>query len=250
MGYTITITNTSVSYVEPKVVNLETISPSLITEPNVPIEEYTSDVTNSDTFVYVPLYKRVQYVKLEAGTSLMIKTDNTDETMYYLNMNLDNVSVTVETGPSDAGLPEVNSDDNGKVLTVVDGAWNKAEPSGTTPFIIDISWDVDSQKYITSITKSQLVQAISDDPYNILIVVEPKETPAKKYILKDTLVQTNSLIVSGSYINNMFGNFSIDTFEIRDVGPQGFGVYYFYFYQYIDSEGNILIQHNEIPKWD
>lgn len=42
--------------------------------------------------------------------------------------------------PLGGGLPEVTSDDNGDVLTVVNGAWSKAQPSGGDGgLVIDVS---------------------------------------------------------------------------------------------------------------
>ena len=247
MGYTITITNSSVSYVEPKVVDLETISPSLITEPNVPIEEYTSDVTNSDTFVYVPLYKRVQYVKLEAGTSLIIKTDNTDETMYYLNMNLDNVSVAVETGPSDAGLPEVNSDDNGKVLTVVDGVWNKAEPSGGSnePFIITVSYNNAYVAYTVDKSEQEILNAAKNTPENIVIKFIDKDTQEITYIKKYTLEDYTTYMNIQTYFTTLANsvNFAIRSINIGSGHPIAF----FTQTRYSIDNGVITPSYSQIP---
>ena len=38
----------------------------------------------------------------------------------------------------DSSLPEVTEDDNGKVLTVVEGTWNKAETSGGGVFYVNV----------------------------------------------------------------------------------------------------------------
>ena len=41
----------------------------------------------------------------------------------------------VPTGGSGSGLPEVTTDDNGDVLTVVEGAWSKATPTSELPTV-------------------------------------------------------------------------------------------------------------------
>lgn len=43
--------------------------------------------------------------------------------------------------PSGGGLPEVTSADNGDVLTVVEGAWAKAAPSGGGKFVVTLTED-------------------------------------------------------------------------------------------------------------
>ena len=45
---------------------------------------------------------------------------------------------TVATG---GGLPEVSDTDNGDVLTVVEGAWAKAAPSGGDSLVVTVVWD-------------------------------------------------------------------------------------------------------------
>lgn len=55
-----------------------------------------------------------------------------------------------------ATLPEVTSADNGKVLTVVEGEWNKAEPS-TEIFYVDVTED--STKRICNKTYGEIRNA-------------------------------------------------------------------------------------------
>lgn len=61
-------------------------------------------------------------------------------------------------------LPEVTSEDNGKVLTVVGGEWDKAEPSGGNESIVTftIGYDPsDYSNYICDKTYDELMAAIT-----------------------------------------------------------------------------------------
>lgn len=67
-------------------------------------------------------------------------------------------------------LPEVTSDDNGDVLTVVDGAWAKAEPSGgSVPMeVVTFTIDDDSGDVTCDHTYSQLKDlSYADDGQNL-----------------------------------------------------------------------------------
>lgn len=101
MTYTITITNKNICYdvrgVE--VIDLSTISPSLITKPDVPYVEYQGDMSQENTSVYVPLYKRFQYVELKASSILVIQTEDSDEAIYYRNLVLGNVTILCDPDP-------------------------------------------------------------------------------------------------------------------------------------------------------
>ena len=52
---------------------------------------------------------------------------------------LSDVIEAIESGGGGGGLPAVTSDDNGDVLTVVEGAWAKATPSGGGVFIVNLN---------------------------------------------------------------------------------------------------------------
>ena len=100
MTYSIKITNKNIDYdVTPEVIDLSTISPTLITNPDIPYAEYASDVQNESTSVFIPLYKRSQYVELKAGSVLIIQTEDSDEAIYYRNMELDNVTILCDPDP-------------------------------------------------------------------------------------------------------------------------------------------------------
>ena len=99
--YTITVTNQNT---DPKVidgsVDLVVISPTGITTPQTPFEEYISDSTTVSTgTVLVPLYKKNQTFKLKASSILTIATENSDEAAYYSNLVLADALVEVTTDP-------------------------------------------------------------------------------------------------------------------------------------------------------
>lgn len=99
--YTITITNQNT---DPKViggsVDLTVISPTGITTPQTPYDEYVSDSTTvNDGSIYVPLYHKYQNFKLKASSILTLVTEDSDEAAYYSNLVLDGALVEVTTDP-------------------------------------------------------------------------------------------------------------------------------------------------------
>jgi len=65
---------------------------------------------------------------------------------------------------SGSNLPAVTSDDNGDVLTVVEGAWAKAAPSGGGAFYVDMT--VEGRTYTSEKTYQEI-----EDAYNAGSVV-------------------------------------------------------------------------------
>lgn len=99
--YTITITNQNT---DPKVINgsIDTtvISPTGITTPQTPYDEYISDSTTVGTgVVSVPLYPKFQPFALKASSILTLVTENSNEAAYYSNLTLDGALVEVSTDP-------------------------------------------------------------------------------------------------------------------------------------------------------
>ena len=65
----------------------------------------------------------------------------------------------VAGGGGGSSLPSVTSDDNGKVLTVVEGEWDKAEASGGGDFNITMTYDNDAERYQLNKTWKEIKDA-------------------------------------------------------------------------------------------
>ena len=99
--YTIKITNQNTN---PKVLtdtlDLTTISPTGITTPQTPYEEYVADMaTVGDGSITFELYDKFQFYKLDASSILTITTDNGDEALYYKGLNLDGLKIAITNDP-------------------------------------------------------------------------------------------------------------------------------------------------------
>lgn len=69
----------------------------------------------------------------------------------------------VKNGGGGSGLPEVTADDNGDVLTVVEGAWAKAEPGGggAENYYVDFTATYDSDQNTYTITSNETGSTIA-----------------------------------------------------------------------------------------
>ena len=102
--YTVTIINKNT---DPTVVGegykpLVVISPSGITTPQTPYDEWVADsATLLSGAVSIPAWKKLQYFILPASSKLVIITDIADEAIYYQEMigKYKNVEITVSTAP-------------------------------------------------------------------------------------------------------------------------------------------------------
>lgn len=102
--YTVTIINKNT---DPTVVGegykpLVVISPSGITTPQTPYDEWVADsATLLSGAVSIPAWKKLQYFILPASSKLVIMTDIADEAIYYQEMigKYKNVDITVSTAP-------------------------------------------------------------------------------------------------------------------------------------------------------
>ena len=100
MSYVITIKNMYDKEIDKfQYFELDTISPSLITNPISPYEEYSEDMLIQLGFVVIPLYLKQQYCIIPKSSSLTITTDSVDEAIYYCGMELKNAVIEVNPNP-------------------------------------------------------------------------------------------------------------------------------------------------------
>lgn len=95
---------------------------------------------------------------IEALKALYVKLGGTASTVADVTQTPDmiNAIAGLDIGGGGSSLPAVTSDDNGSVLTVVEGEWDKAEaPSGNNDFVvtyIEDSGTVTADKTFAEIT--------------------------------------------------------------------------------------------------
>lgn len=76
------------------------ISPTGITTPDTPYLEYVSDSqTVTDGTISVPAWKKFQFFHIPAGGIFEIQTDIYDEAIYYKNLDIEGLNVTVSPDP-------------------------------------------------------------------------------------------------------------------------------------------------------
>lgn len=78
-------------------------------------------------------------------------------------------------------LPEVTEDDNGSVLTVVEGAWDKAEPSGGSQLPIEVyevyTEDYEAYNLANEVTYTQIKNAATSEGKLCFLRVRFPEAP-------------------------------------------------------------------------
>ena len=105
-----------------------------------------------------------------------------DDNLVEVGLQPDTENITVKlngveiSGGGGAGLPEVDSSDNGDVLTVVEGAWTNAAPASQLPAVSssdngDVLTVVEGA-WANAAPASQLPAVSSSDNGNVLTVVE------------------------------------------------------------------------------
>ena len=72
-------------------------------------------------------------------------------------MFLADIAEASQGGGGGSGLPAVTSDDNGDVLTVVEGSWAKAQPSGGGAFVVNFS--LTDETYSADKTFAEIIAA-------------------------------------------------------------------------------------------
>lgn len=82
-------------------------------------------------------------------------TDNGN--VYILEVN--NNWVVKKESAAGSSLPEVTDADNGQVLTVVEGEWNKSEISST--LVVHFNWDEVTEQYVIDKTLSEINEAVN-----------------------------------------------------------------------------------------
>ena len=81
---------------------------------------------------------------------------------------------------SSGGLPEVTAEDNGDVLTVVDGKWSKAAPSGGGIVYIEEIYDETLENYKLPLTYKELKTAVEAGTFFFLTTVDDWESEKEK----------------------------------------------------------------------
>lgn len=81
------------------IIDLDTISPSLVTNPGSTYTEYNNDMLLKLGYCIIPLYNRQEYCILPRSSMLSIVTDDSDEAIYYSDLELVNTSIIVNPNP-------------------------------------------------------------------------------------------------------------------------------------------------------
>lgn len=102
-------------------------------QDNVITYEHICDTT-ADMANIEPQYKTL------GSVCIVIKGESGGLEVYMMGSNKEWVPITeIAGGSSGIALPTVTAQDEGKVLTVVSGAWNKAEASGGGSLVVHIN---------------------------------------------------------------------------------------------------------------
>ena len=148
--YTIKITNQNTN---PKVLtdtlDLTTISPTGITTPQTPYEEYVADMaTVGDGSITFELYDKFQFYKLAASSILTIQTDNGDEALYYKGLVLDGAKIVITSDPVETIA--VTFDKKTAEITAAAGASHTVTINPTTtPASQTVTWSSSDETVAT-----------------------------------------------------------------------------------------------------
>ena len=101
-------------------------------------------------------------------------------------------------------LPEVDSGDNGKILSVVEGAWGKAEmpePQGPKVVIINAAWDSTASAFkLDGSTFSDISQAVQNGDVPVLRL---ERTGVSPYVVFASL--TNCFTSEADFVYTTYG---------------------------------------------
>lgn len=129
MAYTIKITNknTDPNSRTADTIYFDSISPSLIIDPDTPYAEFINDMTFRDGSICIPLWERQQFVRIPPNSVLIINTDDSSEAIYYRQITVNDTVILVDPDPfqgSSGGgtLIEKTITENGTYLASQDDA--------------------------------------------------------------------------------------------------------------------------------
>ena len=125
------------------------------------------------------------------------------------------IGYPIDSGVPNSGtqLPDVTADDNGDVLTVVDGAWDKAEPSGGGFFLINLIDHPEEYKYETDKTAGEILTAYEAGKTCIL-KSETETSETYNNLLRVEIYTSDDSISYGFYfgLNASYSAYSLDDY--------------------------------------
>lgn len=161
-----------------------------------------------------------------------------------INVRLNGTEVTIG-----AELPAVTAADNGDVLTVVEGAWAKAEPAAELPAVTATDngdvLTVVSGEWAKAAAPSGLPAVTASDNGNVLTVVEgswAKAAPSggNQIIFDITYDETEQAFVSDLTNEQIMGYVGDSKSLIAVVSGQGMIMHYYYAYSNSAAEGSTI----------
>lgn len=155
----------------------------------------------------------------------IIHIEDTGTYVYYTVLVVEGGEAT-EAGDS---LPAVTSDDDGDVLTVVDGAWAKAAPSGNSGILVANIIDQQEEPYNTIINKTFAELAAADVVILRYIAAGDPLDPSSEFTvcctIANVIANANSALAVVYDNELMLGQVGVSTFVASSVNdyPVAFG---------------------------
>lgn len=143
---TVTLTNTNENpQVLAGAIDTTVISPTPITTPDTPYVEYVADATTVlDGSISVPAWKKLQYFVIPTGNKFSIQTDCYDEAIYYANLKIAGLNVTVSPDP--ITVVTVTLSDS---TATISGTGTKALTATTVPEGATVTWSSSNEAVAT-----------------------------------------------------------------------------------------------------